>query len=164
VWKKSTELGATADPFAAWLTLRGFATLPLRIARASQSALDLARRFAAHPAVVHVAYPGLPDHPQHELATRLLPDGSGAVLSFELEGGREAGRTFTDSVRLASLAASLGDVSTLVMHPASTSHRQLDAAALEAAGIGAGTVRLAVGLEHPDDLWADFEQALAKAS
>ncbi|XVQ10109.1 trans-sulfuration enzyme family protein [Spirillospora sp. CA-255316] len=164
VWKQATELGATPDPFAAWLTLRGFATLPMRITRASETALDLARRLDAHPSVTHVAHPGLPGHPQHELARRLMPGGGGGVLSFELQGGREAGRTFTDSVRLASLAASLGDVSTLVMHPAGTSHRQLDAAALAAAGIGEGTVRIAVGLEHPDDLWADFEQALAKAS
>ncbi|GAA2434149.1 methionine gamma-lyase [Actinomadura vinacea] len=164
VWKHALELGAAPDPFAAWLAVRGIATLPLRIARASETALDLARRLDAHPAVTHVAHPGLPGHPQHELARRLMPDGGGAVLSFDLEGGREAGRTFTDSIRLASLAASLGDVSTLVMHPASTSHRQLDAAALAAAGIGEGTVRVAVGLEHPDDLWADLEQALAKTS
>ncbi|WP_395103413.1 trans-sulfuration enzyme family protein [Actinomadura sp. SCN-SB] len=164
VWKRSLDLGATPDPFAAWLTVRGIATLPLRIARAGQTALDLATRLAAHPSVAHVSYPGLPRHPQHELAKRLLPDGAGGVLSFELRGGREAGRVFTDSVRLLSLAPSLGDVSTLVMHPASTSHRQLDAAALAAAGIGEGTVRIAVGLEHPDDLWADIEQAIAKAS
>ncbi|MFF5258375.1 trans-sulfuration enzyme family protein [Actinomadura viridis] len=164
VWKRATELGATADPFAAWLTLRGIATLPLRIERASRTALDLARRLAEHPAVAHVAHPGLPGHPQHDLARRLMPGGGGAVLSFEPVGGREAGRVFTDSVELASLAASLGDASTLVMHPASTSHRQLDAAALAAAQIGEGTVRVAVGLEHPDDLWADFERALAKAT
>ena len=164
VWKQATELGATPDPFAAWLTLRGFATLPLRVERASRTALDLARRLEAHPAVDRVAHPGLPGHPQHDLARRLMPGGFGGVLSFDLRGGREAGRVFTDSVRLASLAASLGDVSTLVMHPASTSHRQLDAAALAAAGIGEGTVRVAVGLEHPDDLWEDVEQALAKVS
>ncbi|MFI0351956.1 trans-sulfuration enzyme family protein [Actinomadura sp. 9N407] len=164
VWKHSIELGAAPDPFAAWLTLRGFATLPLRIARQTRTALDLAHRLEAHPAVTHVAHPGLASHPQYELAQRLLPDGAGGVLSFDVQGGREAGRTFTDSVELLSLAASLGDVSTLVMHPASTSHRQLDAEALAAAGIGEGTVRIAVGLEHPDDLWADIDQALAKTA
>jgi methionine-gamma-lyase len=164
VWKHSIELGAAADPFAAWLTLRGFATLPLRIARQSETALELARRLEAHPAVTRVAHPGLPSHPQYELAQQLLPGGGGGVLSFDIQGGREAGRTFTDSIRLMSLAVSLGDVSTLVMHPASTSHRQLDAAALSAAGIGEGTVRIAVGLEHPDDLWADMDQALAKTA
>ncbi|MFB4319771.1 trans-sulfuration enzyme family protein [Actinomadura sp. 21ATH] len=164
VWKHAIELGAAPDPFAAWLALRGFATLPLRIERQSATALELARRLEAHPAVARAAHPGLPSHPQHERARRLLPAGGGGVLSFDVEGGREAGRIFTDSVRLMHLAASLGDVSTLVMHPASTSHRQLDAGALEAAGIGAGTVRIAVGLEHPDDLWEDVEQALAKAA
>lgn len=138
--------------------------MPLRVARQSESALDIARRLAGHPSVTRVHYPGLEDHPQHELARRLLPDGAGGVLAFELAGGRDAGRTFSEAVELVSLGPSLGDIATLVMHPASTSHRQLDAASLAAAGIGEGTVRLAVGLEHPDDLWADIEQALRKAS
>ncbi|MFD0688290.1 trans-sulfuration enzyme family protein [Actinomadura fibrosa] len=164
VWDHAVELGSSADPFAAWLGVRGLATLPMRIARQSASALDLARRLAAHPSVDRVHYPGLIDHPQHDLAGRLLPDGSGGVLSFELAGGREAGRVFSEAVRLVTLGPSLGDIATLVMHPASTSHRQMDAASLADAGIGEGTVRLSVGLEHPDDLWADIEQALAKAS
>ncbi|MFJ2581339.1 trans-sulfuration enzyme family protein [Kitasatospora aureofaciens] len=163
VWHHAIELGATADPFAAWLTLRGLQTLALRIRRHCDTALDLAGRLAAHPAVTAVHYPGLPTHPDHDLARRLLPDGHGGVLAFDLAGGREAARTFTESVRLASLAPSLGGVHTLVLHPASTSHRQLDDAELAASGIGPGTVRVAVGIEHPDDLWADLEQALAKA-
>ncbi|MBE1530976.1 trans-sulfuration enzyme family protein [Actinomadura algeriensis] len=163
VWEHSVELGSTADPFAAWLAVRGLATLPMRIARQSATARDLAGRLAAHPSVTRVHYPGVPDHPQHDLAERLLPYGHGGVLSFELAGGRDAGRVFTEAVRLISLGPSLGDVASLVMHPASTSHRQLDAAALAAAGIGEGTVRLSVGLEAPDDLWADIEEALAKA-
>ncbi|TDD61939.1 trans-sulfuration enzyme family protein [Actinomadura rubrisoli] len=163
VWDHAIELGSTADPFAAWLAVRGLATLPLRMARQSATALDLARRLAAHPSVARVHYPGLIDHPQHELARHLLPDGSGGVLAFELAGGREAGRVFSEAVRLVSLGPSLGNVATLAMHPASTSHRQMDAASLAAAGIGEGTVRLSVGLEHPDDLWADIEQALEKA-
>ncbi|MFC4053401.1 trans-sulfuration enzyme family protein [Actinomadura syzygii] len=162
VWHHAVELGSVADPFAAWLTVRGLATLPLRVARQSETALDLARRLAAHPSVARVHYPGLAEHPQHEAARRLLPDGSGGVLAFELTGGREAGRVFSDAVRLISLGPSLGSVASLVMHPASTSHRRMDAASLTAAGIGEGTVRLSVGLEHPDDLWADVEQALAK--
>ncbi|WP_329086427.1 aminotransferase class I/II-fold pyridoxal phosphate-dependent enzyme [Actinomadura citrea] len=164
VWEHAVELGSTPDPFASWLTVRGLATMPLRVARQSESALDIARRLAGHPSVTRVHYPGLEDHPQHELARRLLPDGAGGVLAFELAGGRDAGRTFSEAVELVSLGPSLGDIATLVMHPASTSHRQLDAASLAAAGIGEGTVRLAVGLEHPDDLWADIEQALRKAS
>ncbi|MDL4775536.1 MULTISPECIES: trans-sulfuration enzyme family protein [Thermomonosporaceae] len=161
VWEHALELGATLAPHSAWLVLRGLATLPMRIARQSETALLLARRLDAHPAVAAVHHPGLPGHPQHELASRLLSGGGGGVLSFELEGGREAGRAFIESVRLASLAASLGAAATLVLHSASTSHRRLDAAALRAAGIGAGTVRVAVGLEHPEDLWNDIEQALA---
>ncbi|WP_406193910.1 aminotransferase class I/II-fold pyridoxal phosphate-dependent enzyme [Kitasatospora sp. NBC_01560] len=162
VWQYATELGASADPYAAWLTLRGMQTLGLRMRRHSETALDLAGRLAAHPAVTAVHYPGLPTHPDHELARRLLPEGHGGVLSFDLAGGREAARALTESVRLASLAPSLGGVHTLIIHPASTSHRQLDGDQLAAAGIGPGTVRLAVGIEHPEDLWTDLDQALAK--
>ncbi|MFJ3788761.1 trans-sulfuration enzyme family protein [Kitasatospora sp. NPDC090091] len=162
VWHYAVELGASADPHAAWLTLRGLQTLPLRMRRHCDSALDLAHRLAAHPAVSVVHYPGLPGHPDYELARRLLPEGQGGVLSFDLVGGRDAARTFTESVRLAALAPSLGSVQTLTMHPASTSHRQLDDAALAAAGISPGTVRVAVGVEHPEDLWSDLAQALAE--
>ncbi|MGI8329078.1 trans-sulfuration enzyme family protein [Actinomadura scrupuli] len=163
VWDHAVELGASADPFMAWLVLRGLTTLALRMERHCSNAQLLAERLAAHPAVTRVHYPGLPGDPWHELAGRLM-SGYGGVVSFELAGGREAGRTFIEAVRLASLAASLGAAKTLVIHPASTSHRQLDAATLEAAGIGEGTVRMAVGIEHPEDLWADLEQALVKAS
>ncbi|GAA4231534.1 methionine gamma-lyase [Actinomadura meridiana] len=164
VWSHAVELGSVADPFAAWMTLRGLATMPLRVERQSASALDVARRLAAHPAADRVHYPGLDDHPQCAVARRLLPDGSGGVLAFEPTGGRDAGRVFSEAVRLISLGPSLGDIASLVMHPASTSHRQMDAASLAAAGIGEGTVRLSIGLEHPDDLWADIEQALAKSA
>lgn len=163
VWAHAVEQGAAADPFAAWLTLRGMATLALRVERQSATALTLAERLAAHPAAARVRHPGLPDHPDRAAAARLLAAGGG-VLAFDLAGGRDAGRRFVESLRLALLSPSLGDVKTLVMHPASTSHRQLDAAALAAVDIGEGTVRVAVGIEHPDDLWADLEQALAKAA
>lgn len=159
----AVEQGATTDPFAAWLTLRGLQTLPLRVERQCANAAGLAARLAAHPAVAAVRHPALAGHPDHEIAARLLPRGGGGVVSVDLTGGREAGRTFVEGVRLASLSASLGDVKTLVMHPASTSHRQLDAAALEAAGIGPGTVRISVGIEHVEDLWTDLEQALEQA-
>ncbi|WP_370413723.1 PLP-dependent aspartate aminotransferase family protein [Streptomyces fradiae] len=159
----AVEQGAVTDPFAAWLTLRGLQTLPLRVERQSASAADLAARLAAHPAVAAVRHPALASHPDHTIAARLLPRGGGGVVSLDLAGGREAGKAFVEAVRLASLSVSLGDVKTLVMHPASTSHRQLDEPALAAAGIGPGTVRLSVGIEHVEDLWADLEQALAKA-
>ncbi|CAM5464919.1 methionine gamma-lyase [Streptomyces tanashiensis] len=162
VRRHAVEQGASTDPFAAWLTLRGMQTLSLRIERQSASAAELAARLEAHPAVEAVRHPALASHPDRAIAARLLPGGGGGVVSVDLAGGREAGRTFVEAVRLASLSVSLGDVKTLVMHPASTSHHQLDAAALAAAGIGAGTVRLSVGIEHVEDLWTDLEQALTK--
>ncbi|MFF8770684.1 trans-sulfuration enzyme family protein [Kitasatospora sp. NPDC015120] len=161
VWHHAVEQGAALDPFAAWLTLRGMQTLGLRVRRQNETALDLARGLAAHPAVALVHHPGLPGHPDHERARRLLPDGQGGVFAFDLAGGRQAARSFVGAVRLASLAPSLGGVHTLVLHPASTSHRQLSDDELTAAGIGPGTVRIAVGIEHPEDIRADLEQALA---
>ncbi|MFE9042785.1 trans-sulfuration enzyme family protein [Streptomyces sp. NPDC012421] len=158
----AVELGASTDPFAAWLTLRGMQTLSLRMERQCANAAELAARLAEHPAVAAVRYPGRDDHPDRAVAERLLPNGAGGVISLDIAGGREAGRGFVETVRLASLSVSLGDVKTLVMHPASTSHRQLDPAALEAAGIGPGTVRLSVGIEHVEDLWTDLDQALSK--
>ena len=160
LWKHTVDLGFAADPFAAWLTLRGLKTLPLRMDRHCANAAHLARKLAAHPAVSRVHWPGLPDHPDHNTARRLLA-GFGGMVAFDLAGGREAGLAFVTGLRLAALAPSLGGAETLVLHPASTSHRQMDAATLRASGIGEGTVRVSVGLEHPDDLWADFEQALA---
>ncbi|MEE1817929.1 aminotransferase class I/II-fold pyridoxal phosphate-dependent enzyme [Streptomyces sp. SP18ES09] len=162
VRRHSVEQGASTDPFAAWLTLRGMQTLSLRIERQCASAAELAARLEAHPAVEAVRHPSLASHPDRAIAARLLPHGGGGVISLDLAGGREAGRAFVEAVRLASLSVSLGDVKTLVMHPASTSHHQLDATALAAAGIGAGTVRLSVGIEHVEDLWTDLEQALEK--
>jgi methionine-gamma-lyase len=149
-----------ADPFAAWLTLRGLKTLALRMDRHCANAAHLASQLVAHPAVAHVYWPGLPSHPDHAVAMTVL-SGFGGMMAFDLAGGRPAGLTFVERLRLAALAPSLGGAETLVLHPASTSHRQLDAAGLRAAGIGEGSIRVSVGLEHPDDLWADFFQALA---
>ncbi|MEO5875043.1 MAG: aminotransferase class I/II-fold pyridoxal phosphate-dependent enzyme, partial [Streptosporangiaceae bacterium] len=157
VWEEAVELGASLDPFAAYLLLRGLQTLALRVPRHCDNALFLAKALAAHPAVSAVHYPALPEHPDYEVAQRLL-GGGGGVLSFDLVGGREAGRGFIESVKLAALTASLGASKTLVIHPASTSHRMYSAAALAAAGFTEGTVRIAVGLEHPDDIWEDFQQ------
>jgi methionine-gamma-lyase len=160
VWHFAISLGASADPFAAWLTLRGLQTLPQRMERHCANARLLATRLADHPAVAAVHWPGLPTHPSYELAGKLLPD-FGGVFAFDLAGGRAAGEKFMSSVRLALLAPSLGGVETLILQPATTSHRALSAAELAKHGISEGTVRVAVGIEHAEDLWADFEQALA---
>ncbi|MEU6119246.1 aminotransferase class I/II-fold pyridoxal phosphate-dependent enzyme [Streptomyces sp. NPDC047117] len=159
VWPRTVELGAAPDPFAAWLTLRGLPTLPLRMRQHCANAELLAGRLAEHPEVAAVHWPWLAGHPSYGMARKVLA-GGGGMVSFELAGGRAAGRAFIERVRLARLALSLGGVETLVAHPASTSHRELDAEALSAAGIGAGTVRMSVGVEHAEDLWADVEQAL----
>jgi len=160
VWKRFIDLGVTADPFAAWLTIRGLATMTLRVRQQSENARFLTSRLIDHPAVSAVYWPGLPDHPTFRLAEQILGDGGG-VFAFDLVGGREAGHAVVSRVQLARLAASLGGVQTLVLHPASTSQRQLDAAALKEAGISEGTIRVAVGLEHPADIWSDLSQALA---
>jgi cystathionine beta-lyase/cystathionine gamma-synthase len=159
VWPRTVELGACADPFAAWLTLRGIPTLPLRMREHCANAAALAELLASRPGVTAVHYPWRPGHPSYDTARKVLA-GGGGLLSFELAGGREAGRAFIERVRLAKLALSLGGVETLVAHPASTSHRELDADALAAAGIAPGLVRMSVGIEDVEDLWSDIEQAL----
>ncbi|WP_370414134.1 PLP-dependent aspartate aminotransferase family protein [Streptomyces fradiae] len=160
VWPRTVELGACADPFAAWLTLRGIPTLPLRMRAHCAGAAALAERLAARPDVTAVHYPWLAGHPSYATARKVLAGGGGGLLSFELAGGREAGRAFIEGVRVAKLALSLGGVESLVTHPASTSHRELDAEALAAAGIAPGLVRMSVGIEDVEDLWADIQQAL----
>jgi len=151
--------GANASPFDAMNGLRGLRTLGVRLRQQSEGAQRLAEVLEAHPLVDHVRYPGLASHPQHELATRqmALPGG---LLTFDVRGGLEAGRTFVESVRVAQLATSLGGPETLVTHPASTTHVNLTPEELAANGIGPGTVRVSVGLEHPDDVIADVLQAL----
>jgi cystathionine beta-lyase/cystathionine gamma-synthase len=161
-WHTMIDLGASADPFAAWLVLRGVKTLALRMECHTANAAAVAGLLAGHEKVTRVYWPGLPDHPSHEVAGRVL-DGYGGFLAFDLAGGRAAGRRFTEATRLALLAPSLGGAETLVSHPASTTHRQLDAAALAAAGIGEGMVRVSVGLEDADDLIEDFTNALEVA-
>src|SRR6266516_4605860 len=158
-WETMLDLGASADPFAAWLLVRGIKTLPLRMDRHSANAAAVAGMLADHPKVERVYWPGLVDHPTHEVALRVL-DGFGGMLSFDLRGGRPAGRRFIEATRVATLAASLGGVETLVAHPASTTHRPLDAEALAAAGIGEGMVRMSVGLEDAADLLEDLTAAL----
>ncbi|GMU65608.1 MAG: O-acetylhomoserine aminocarboxypropyltransferase [Acidobacteriota bacterium] len=157
------DLGPSLSPFNAFLFLQGLETLSLRVQRHVDNALELARRLERHPAVAWVSYPGLASHPSHERARRYLRNGFGGVLAFGIRGGLEAGRAFIDSVELASHLANVGDVRTLVIHPASTTHQQLSAEEQRAAGVSPDLVRVSVGLEHVDDLWADFERAFARA-
>jgi O-acetylhomoserine (thiol)-lyase len=116
-----------------------------------------------HPAVAWVCWPGTPDHPDHLRAQRYLPGGPGAVVSFGVVGGRDAGRRFVESVQLCSHLANIGDVRTLVIHPASTTHQQLDDEALVAGGVGPDLVRISIGLEDPEDICWDLDQALTAA-
>ena len=162
LWNFAVLQGANASPFDAMNGLRGIRTLGVRIRQQSESAQRLAEMLEGHPAVAAVSYPGLASHPQHELAKRqmALPGG---LLAFDLAGGLEAGRRFVEATRIAQLATSLGGPETLVTHPASTTHVGLLPEELEESGILPGTVRVSAGLEHPDDLIADFTQALAIA-
>jgi len=157
------DLGPSLSPFNSFLFLQGLETLSLRVQRHVDNALALAQWLEAHPAVEWVSYPGLASHPYHERARRYLRHGFGGVLAFGIRGGHEAGRRFIDGVELASHLANVGDAKTLVIHPASTTHQQLSEAEQRSAGITPDLVRVSVGLEHLDDLVADFEQAFAKA-
>ena len=159
------DLGGMLAPDEAFLLHRGLATLPLRVARHCATALALAEALAEHPAVERVEHPGLPTHPQHALAGKLFDAGSegrryGAIVAVSPRGGREAGMALCDGLRLGRVATSLGGVHTVVSHVASTTHRQMDDAALAAAGISPSTVRISVGLEDADDLIRDVSSAL----
>ena len=158
------DLGACLSPFNAFLFLQGLETLPLRMERHVQNALGVARFLEQHPAVDSVRYPGLPGSRYAGLVEKYLPRGAGAVFAFDLAGGRAAGQRFIRTLRLWSHLANVGDAKSLVIHPASTTHRQLSDAELVAAGIGPGTIRLSVGLETLDDLLWDLERGLAAAS
>jgi O-acetylhomoserine (thiol)-lyase len=138
-------------------------TLPLRMQRHIENTRKLVGFLDQHEAVETVIYPELPNHPDHELAKRLLPRGCGAVFSFIIKGGRSAGRKFIESLRIFSHLANVGDAKSLVIHPASTTHHRMDAAALDAAGISEGTIRLSVGLEDPDDLIRDLDRGLRRS-
>jgi O-succinylhomoserine sulfhydrylase len=152
--------GPSLSPFNAWVILKGLETLELRMRAQSAAALELARWLEGQPAVARVHYPGLASHPQHALAARQQKAG-GAVLSFELKGGRDAAWRLIDATRLISITANLGDVKTTITHPASTTHGRLSPEARAAAGITDGLVRVAVGLESVADLQADLQAGLA---
>jgi len=154
------DFGACMAPMTAFQVLQGLETLPLRMARHIESTRKVVDFLAAQAAVERVHHPHLSSHPDHALAQRLYPHGCSAILAFELKGGRDAGRKFIDSLSLFSHLANIGDAKSLVIHPATTTHFRMDDAALVAAGIGPGTIRLSIGLEHPDDLIDDLSRAL----
>ena len=157
------DLGSAVSPFNAFLIAQGLETLSLRIERHVANAQKVAEYLAGHDDVVKVNYAGLPSSPWHELAKKLAPKGTGAVLSFELAGGIEAGKAFVNALTLHSHVANIGDVRSLVIHPASTTHQQLSAEEQLATGVTPGLVRLAVGLEGIDDILADLERGFAAA-
>jgi O-acetylhomoserine (thiol)-lyase len=154
------DLGAALSPFTAFLYALGLETLPVRMDRHVANALAVARYLEGHPMVERVRYAGLESSPYLALAQRYLPRGAGAVFACDLRGGREAGQRFIESLRLWSHLANVGDAKSLVIHPASTTHRQLSDEELPATGVTPGTVRLSVGLETPDDLIWDLERGL----
>jgi cystathionine beta-lyase/cystathionine gamma-synthase len=161
IWGFAVLQGANASPFDAMNGLRGLRTLAVRLRQQTETAQRLAEVLEHHPAVAAVRYPGLDSHPQRELAKRQL-DLTGGLLAFDLAGGLEAGCTFVEAVEVAQLATSLGGPETLVTHPASTTHVNLTPDEMAAADIGPGSVRVSCGLEHPDDVIADFLQALSR--
>jgi O-acetylhomoserine (thiol)-lyase len=157
------DQGPALSPFNSFLFLQGLETLSLRVQRHCDNTLALARWLESHPRVAWVKYPGLPSHPHHERARKLLRNGFGGVLTFGIKGGFEAGKRFIDSVQLASHLANVGDAKTLVIHPPSTTHSQLSEAEQRSAGVTPDQIRVSVGLEHIDDVREDFEAAFAAA-
>ena len=157
------NMGAALSPMNAFLLLQGLETLPLRMDRICDNSLRIAEHLRRQPKVEWVRYAGLPDHPDHDIAQRLMRGRASGILSFGLRGGREAGARFQDALKLFTRLVNIGDCKSLACHPATTTHRQLNDAELAAAGVSADMVRLSVGIEHVDDLIADLDQALAAA-
>ena len=157
------DFGACMAPMTAFQILQGMETLPLRMARHVDNARLIVAFLATHPLVEAVSYPELPGHPDHALAAKLLPRGCGAVFSFNIKGTRAQGRRFIEALQFFSHLANVGDAKSLVIHPASTTHFRMAAEDLAKAGITEGTIRLSVGLEHPDDLIEDLSRALHAA-
>ncbi|HET6569283.1 MAG TPA: O-acetylhomoserine aminocarboxypropyltransferase/cysteine synthase [Rhodothermales bacterium] len=158
------DFGPAQNPFGSFLLLQGLETLSLRVQRTVDNALELARWLKEQPQVTWVSYPGLEDHPYHANAKKYLRHGFGGVLSFGVKGGLEAGKAFINNVKLASLLANVGDAKTLVIHPASTTHQQLSDEEQQSAGVTQDHVRVSLGIEHIDDIKADFEQALSNVN
>ncbi|HZQ77568.1 MAG TPA: O-acetylhomoserine aminocarboxypropyltransferase/cysteine synthase family protein [Acidimicrobiia bacterium] len=157
------DMGAAMSPFSAFLLLSGLETLALRMEQHVANAARVAAWLEEHPAVSWVRYAGLPSSPSHDLAKRYMPKGPGAVFSFGVEGGRDAGRVFIESLEVCSHLANIGDTRTLVIHPASTTHQQLSDEALRACGVSPDLIRISIGIEDVDDILYDLDQALHKA-
>jgi O-acetylhomoserine (thiol)-lyase len=154
--------GAAMSPFNAFLILQGIETVALRMDRICENALAAAKHLQGHPKVEWVNYAGLAGHPDHALVQRYMDGRASGILSFGIKGGREAGARFLDALNLVVRLVNIGDARSLATHPASTTHRQLNAAELKAAGVSEDMVRLSIGIEHVDDILADVDQALAK--
>src|SRR6202165_5647124 len=154
------DFGACLSPTNAFQLLQGVETLGVRMDRHIANTKEVLEFLAANKAVAWVLHPTLENHPDHELAKRLLPRGAGSIVSFGIKGGRPAGKKFIESLRMISHLANVGDAKTLVIHPASTTHQQMNAAQLEASGIGEELVRLSIGIESASDIIDDLAQAL----
>jgi O-acetylhomoserine (thiol)-lyase len=157
------NMGAAISPFNSFLILQGIETLALRMDRICENALAVARYLQGHPKVRWVNYAGLPDHPSHVLARKYMGGRASGILTFGIDGGRAGGARFQDALKLFVRLVNIGDAKSLACHPASTTHRQLNPAELEKAGVTEDMVRLSVGIEHVEDLLADLEQALSAA-
>jgi O-acetylhomoserine (thiol)-lyase len=156
--------GPALSPFNAWLLLQGLETLPLRMERHSQNALAVAKFLQGHPQVSWVNYPGLPGNRYYELARKYLPKGASGLLSFGIKGGGHAGEKFIEAAAFMSHLANIGDAKTLVIHPASTTHRQMSAEEQAKAGVTPDMIRISVGLETLDDILWDIDQSLHAAA
>ena len=154
------DFGPCMSPTNAFHILQGVETLPMRMERHVANAEKLAAFLASHDGVAWVNHPSLPNHPDAELVKKYLPDGTGSIICFGVQGGRKAGEKVIERVELFSHLANVGDAKSLILHPASTTHQQLTAAQLESAGIGEDMIRLSIGLEDPNDLMTDLNQAL----
>ena len=158
------DLGATLSPFNSFLFLQGLETLPLRQRKHSENALKVATYLKTNPLINWVNYPGLPDNPNHKIASKYLKDGYGGLIGFGIKGGLETGKKFIESVKLLSHLANIGDAKSLVIHPASTTHQQLTREEQQATGVTEDYIRLSIGIEDPDDIIEDIEQALEKSA
>ncbi|MFC7522834.1 O-acetylhomoserine aminocarboxypropyltransferase/cysteine synthase family protein [Parapedobacter sp. GCM10030251] len=156
------DFGPALSPFNAFLLLQGLETLSLRVQRHVDNALEIAKWLENHPQVERVSYPGLKNHPNHSRAQKYLKNGFGSVLSFKIKGEAEKANTFIDNLELVSHLANVGDTKTLIIHPSATTHQQLSEAEQRSAGVFPGELRLAVGIEHVDDIKADLQQAFDK--